>query len=255
MSGWSQGLIRFASKPGIRRSLGISVAVALFLAFAAPFGTGFVPLGVRLAYWVGLMLPGAIWGDTVADWIFRGSRFAGRPWLGVFVLGVLIGVPYILVVWLVTGLTIGPPLRLSTLPYFVAPVFLVTAAMIGISMLAERRPRETHAAPPGSEPPKFLARLPLKLRGAEVWAVEAEDHYLRIHTDRGSDLVLMRLSDAVTELEGLEGAQTHRSWWVAKSAVQSASRGDGRATLTLKGGITAPVSRTYARTLRREGWY
>ncbi len=38
---------------------------------------------------------------------------------------------------------------------------------------------------------------------------------LHFHTDRGSDLILMRLSDALTELKGLEGAQTHRSWWVA----------------------------------------
>ncbi|MBU3970468.1 MAG: LytTR family transcriptional regulator DNA-binding domain-containing protein, partial [Alphaproteobacteria bacterium] len=83
----------------------------------------------------------------------------------------------------------------------------------------------------------------------------SEDHYLRIHTDRGSDLILMRLSDALVELEGLEGAQTHRSWWVAKDAVRGVSRGDGRATLTLEGGIAAPVSRRYAKALRETGWY
>jgi DNA-binding LytR/AlgR family response regulator len=97
--------------------------------------------------------------------------------------------------------------------------------------------------------------LPLKLRGAEVWAVEAEDHYLRLHTSKGQDLILLRLSDAVAELEGVEGAQTHRSWWVAKAAVRDARRGDGRATLTLANGVEAPVSRAYARTLREAGWY
>ena len=66
----------------------------------------------------------------------------------------------------------------------------------------------------------FLDRLPLRLRGATIRAVQAEDHYLRLHTDRGSDLILMRLSDAVSELEGLEGARTHRSWWVAREAVR-----------------------------------
>jgi DNA-binding LytR/AlgR family response regulator len=71
----------------------------------------------------------------------------------------------------------------------------------------------------------------------------------------GQDLILMRLSDAVSELEGLEGAQTHRSWWVAKDAVTGAERGDGRATLTLKDGSEVPVSRAYARTLRAEGWF
>ena len=98
-------------------------------------------------------------------------------------------------------------------------------------------------------------RLPPRLRGATLHAVQAEDHYLRLHTDRGSDLILMRLSDAVAELEGLEGARTHRSWWVARDAVRDASRGDGRAALTLEGGLVAPVSRRYARALREAGWY
>ena len=85
--------------------------------------------------------------------------------------------------------------------------------------------------------------------------MEAEDHYLRLHTSRGSDLILMRLADAVAELEGIEGAQTHRSWWVAKAAVVDARRGDGRAVLTLTNGVEAPVSRSYAGALRAAGWY
>ena len=59
----------------------------------------------------------------------------------------------------------------------------------------------------------------------------------------------------MTELEGIEGAQTHRSWWVAKDAVEAAKRGDGRAVLTLKGGAEVPVSRAYARGLREAGWF
>ncbi|WP_417487125.1 LytTR family DNA-binding domain-containing protein, partial [Maricaulis sp.] len=47
----------------------------------------------------------------------------------------------------------------------------------------------------------------------------------------------------------------HRSWWVAREAVQSAERGDGRAKLVLAGALTAPVSRTYAPKLRDAGWY
>jgi DNA-binding LytR/AlgR family response regulator len=64
----------------------------------------------------------------------------------------------------------------------------------------------------------------------------------------------MRLADAIGELEGIEGAQVHRSWWIARDAITEAERGDGRATLTLKDGVTVPVSRTYARILRENGW-
>src|SRR5690606_13712732 len=104
-------------------------------------------------------------------------------------------------------------------------------------------------------PVRFLERLPLRLRGATLLAVEAEDHYLRLHTDRGSDLILMRLGDAVAELDGLEGARTPRSWWVARGAVDGVARGERRAALTLEGGLEVPVSRTAARELRAKGWW
>jgi DNA-binding LytR/AlgR family response regulator len=131
-------------------------------------------------------------------------------------------------------------------------VFAVTSVLIIINVLVARRFDVVTSA--SSQPPKFLERLPLKLRGAEVWAVEAEDHYLRLHTSKGQDLILMRLSDAVPELQGIEGAQVHRSWWVARAAITDAVRGDGRATLTLKDGAEVPVSRPYARLLRQSGW-
>ena len=66
---------------------------------------------------------------------------------------------------------------------------------------------------------------------------------------------VLPLADALAELEGLEGAQTHRSWWVARDAVRDVARGDGRATLTLDGGLSVPVSRRHARALRAASWY
>ena len=110
-------------------------------------------------------------------------------------------------------------------------------------------------APPAEPQSAFLDRLPPRLRGATLYAVEAEDHYLRVHTAKGSDLILFRFSDALGELAGLDGAQTHRSWWVARDAVRAVARGDGRATLTLDGGLKAPVSRAHAPALRAAGWF
>ena len=90
--------------------------------------------------------------------------------------------------------------------------------------------------------------------GGTLYAVKAEDHYLRLYTSKGEDLILMRLADALSELEGLEGAQTHRSWWVAKEAVQEVKRAEGKVSLMLTGGIEAPVSRANVKPLREEGW-
>ena len=101
----------------------------------------------------------------------------------------------------------------------------------------------------------LTGKLPPHLRRSRLLALQAEDHYLRVHTEAGDGLILMRLGDAIAAVETLDGARTHRSWWVARDAVERVSRGDGRATLTLANGVEVPVSRTYAPKLREAGWY
>lgn len=237
------------------RGFAVSAVAGVFLALIGAFGTDAAPLPLRLVYWTGLCLAGAVVGTWVSHFIGREGRADAHPWLygALTVLGITL--PFTAVVWLVSELVFHGGLRPNNLPVYLGPVFIVTVAMTALNFLVQRQPVETHAAPAGSPAPRFLDRLPAKLRGAELYAVEAEDHYLRLHTSRGEDLILMRLSDAVAELEGIEGAQTHRSWWVAKAAVEDARRGDGRATLRVRGGIQAPVSRAYAKALREAGWF
>lgn len=235
---------------GYARGALVAVVAGLFLAVAGAFGTGDTPLGPRLLYWQLLMLLGYLWGAFVARFFFGPEGRGGSPWLKGLLASVVMSVPFTAVVWIASRTLFGSRIPLAGLPILFASVMIVSAVMTVIYLLVER-PRMTHASP---QPPKFLERLPLKLRGAEVWAVEAEDHYLRLHTSKGQDLILMRLGDAVAELEGIEGAQVHRSWWVARDAITDAKRADGRATLTLKDGSEVPVSRTYAGPLRERGW-
>lgn len=239
------------------RGVVIALSGGLLLAFSGAFGTGEAPLGLRLAYWVSMMLVGGLWGGLCARALDRFLDLDERPWLSVVALTAVISGPLSVGVWAATGLFFAGRLYpLAALPEMILPVAVITLAVSAISVFIEKgRPVQTHVGPAGSAPARFLDRLPFRLRGAAIRAVEAQDHYLRIHTDRGSDLVLMRLSDALAELEGLEGAQTHRSWWVARDAVRAVARGDGRAVLTLEGGVEAPVSRRYARALRAAGWY
>jgi hypothetical protein len=238
---------------GYLRGLAIALAAAAFLTFAGAFGTGDAPFGVRAAYWLTLMIVGYVFGSFVASFAFRTARRRAWPtWLRVVSASLLMAVPMTAIVGLGSRLFFGSSMSLSAWPLLFIPVLSVALVLTTINTLVEtRRTAMTHASP---QPPKFLERLPLKLRGAEVWAVEAEDHYLRLHTSKGQDLILLRLADAVAELEGIEGAQVHRSWWVARDAITNAKRGDGRATLTLKDGAEVPVSRTYAGLLRERGW-
>ena len=235
---------------GWLRGLAITLTAATFLAFAGAFGSGGMSLPVRFAYWLGLMVLGWIWGSFVARSIFRKIARSQSLWLRIAISSVVLSIPYSIVVGVVLQVLVGQAFRLGDMPRLILVVTAISAVMVTLNVLVERQ-GVTSAS---TEPAKFLARLPLKLRGAEVWAVEAEDHYLRLHTSKGQDLILMRLSDAIAELEGIEGAQAHRSWWVAREAITDAVRGDGRATLTLKDGAEVPVSRTYARLLRQRGW-
>jgi hypothetical protein len=236
------------------RLLAVCAAAGTFMALVGAFSTGAEPIGRRLAYWIGLLLVGGLAGGAIARRVFGSGRFQERPWLAGAIVAALLTLPLTLLVWAASTILFrsgwDPAEILRTLP----SVAVVSAAMTAIAYLVGRAQRQTRAEP-AAPPPPFLKRLPPKLRGARIYAVEAEDHYLRVHTDRGSDLILMRLSEAIGELEGLDGAQTHRSWWVAREAVADVERGDGRATLTLGNGVKAPVSRTHARTLREAGWY
>lgn len=102
--------------------------------------------------------------------------------------------------------------------------------------------------------PKVLSRLPVHLQEAELYALSAEDHYVRVHTSKGEEMVLMRLSDAIEETGGVIGAQTHRSWWVARSAIEKISSKGRTAEITLRSEVNVPVSRNALKTLKTMGW-
>lgn len=242
------------------------VIVATLAAFAmtvfGAFGTDAVPLLPRLAYWLLVMEAGALIGVGVTTGVRAWGGLAARRWAEGALVSVLIALPHTLVVLLATIGFFGPwrmePLGIAMLFML---VWLVTAIITAINYAtATPAPMPPPVAAP-SEPapaparPRLAERLAPHLRDAPIHAVQAEDHYLRVHTAAGSELILMRLGDAVPELAGIEGARTHRSWWVARSAVVAAARRDGRGELTLPGGIVAPVSRSAYPELREAGWF
>ena len=100
----------------------------------------------------------------------------------------------------------------------------------------------------------FRMRLSARRRNARLIALEAEDHYVRVHTDAGSELIAMRFAEAMEELAQAHGHRLHRSWWSAADAIEGVRwrRGSGEARLA--GGICAPVSRSHAAALKQAGW-
>lgn len=247
-----------ASGPGrsapLPRTVVISLAIALFLALSGIFGMGGVPLATRLAYWGILVAAGNLVAIGLLCVIRRRGLFGGHV-IARWAAPTVLMTPLTALVWLVDAIMFGHALKAVNLLLLLPNVLLVAAAMTAINILADRPPATPAPEAPGAAPPPFVERLPFRLRGATIRAVQAEDHYLRVHTDAGDALILMRLSDALAELQGLQGARTHRSWWVARDAVIGVRRGRGRAVFELAGGLEAPVSRSFAPALREEGWF
>jgi len=67
----------------------------------------------------------------------------------------------------------------------------------------------------------------------------------------GSDLILLRLSDAMAELGPKRGRQLHRSWWVAEGAVAKAERGPRP---LLRNGVKVAVSKSFRDQAKEMGW-
>jgi hypothetical protein len=243
------------------RTVAIPVAAAAFLSLTDAFGLEILPLGGRLLYWLFLLGLGQVGSRLIGASLDPMQGSLGKLVLAGAARCILISVPVTLVVWFVTAMALSQSLQIARLPWLYFPVLVVVAAMLSVNLLTQRRPVTTHAETArdgGPQPAKLapiLMRLPPKLRGATLYAVQAEDHYVRLHTNAGSDLVLLRFADALNELRGLEGGQVHRSWWVARDAVTSPSRKDGKLFLVLAGGIEVPVSRTFARALHADGWF
>lgn len=101
--------------------------------------------------------------------------------------------------------------------------------------------------------PRLHDRLSAGFGGA-ILALESEDHYVRVHGLNESELILIRLRDAIAEMDDISGEQTHRSWWVAKEAVAETAGAGRNREIRLVNGIRAPVARDSVDRLRRSGF-
>ncbi len=111
--------------------------------------------------------------------------------------------------------------------------------------------RHNNAHTPGTEkfaPPVFLTKTNPRL-GQNLVALQAQEHYLKVYTDTGSELILYRFGDAITELKNWPGLRVHRSFWVAKNAITGVEPKGRSYELTLNNGLRIPVSQSYRSAL------
>ena len=270
--------------PDARRltiDFGVMLALGFALALLGPFGTYALPFAARLAYWLLLTLPGYALFMPAMVLATHAARRLDLPTPALWAAAcALASVPMTLVIWC-ANLALGLPVRwpgFERLAGGYAQVLIVAGIACTIfwfgsaarrgeiarSQTAPPEPAPPEPAPPEpvvpvpmvespAQGPRLLDRLPPHL-GRALIALEMEDHYVRAHTAQGSALLLMRMRDAVAELDGTEGAQIHRSWWVARAAVEAVRRDGRNYRLRLTGGIEAPVARSMVVPLQDLGW-
>lgn len=237
------------------RVIAVYAAFGLFMAVLNPFASVTdVPFAQAALYWVLMIVWGGVAGE-ILGWAIQ-VRWPKWPvWVYLPVLSIAQAAVILPIVLLAEDVLMRRPHPWEDAPVLGFFVLVVTIAGGALRLLAQRAfAKKGSAATPGAPPASFLDRLPIKFRAGEIYAVSAEDHYLRVHTSLGETLILMRLSDAIREIGALDGLQTHRSWWVARQGLADISKADGKLVLKLKSGAEAPVSRTYAQAVRQAGW-
>lgn len=258
--------------------LTIMTTIGVVLALIGPFGSFAEPLAYRLVSWVTFAWIGYVIYSSVNGIADRLAKGLALPRVFAWALTVLLAtVPMTIVVYSIgylPGSVPAPSLEGALTNYFY--VLIVGGGITGFFYLIDAR-REVEpapspqsvegaslqepdivapAAPEPTPPPStnpLLDQLPASL-GSEIIALEMEDHYVRVHTALGSELVLMRLRDAMGHVAEIEGRQVHRSWWVARGAVEDVRREGRNVRLVLSDTLEAPVSRAQVSELKEAGW-
>ena len=229
------------------RAVAIFAGLAVILTLIAPFGaeraTG--PL-LRFCYW--LLIVVLTYATGYLAHCFALVRYARQPVLHVAISMLITAAGANLVVFGVNLLILSDvPAGLDLLRTIVN-ISVIAMIIAGIFHLLPDEPAMEEARRHCA----LMDRLPLEKRGPLV-ALSVEDHYVRIRTLSGEDVLLMRLSDAIRETGDINGLQVHRSHWVALDQVKTARRrGDG-AMLQMNIGPDIPVSRSNLPAVRKAG--
>ena len=232
--------------------LALLIVAGVFVGLIGPYGSAEIPTGPRIAYWLILIIGGGVIGIALDTAI--GRRFKGF-WPRLAIDSVLM-TPFVsLLVIVVAHLMFAAPRGSRRFARLGVEVFILSMAVMALRQLAWREAVAPAAPAENAEPSDaFRQRLSAKRREARLLAVEAEDHYLRVHTDAGCELITARFGDALEELSGWPGFRTHRSWWVATCAIDGVRWSRGRGELRLTSGLVVPVSRSQAQSLKTAGW-
>ncbi len=250
----------FTVPPHLRRIAiegAILVALGAMMGVLGPYGTGEAAIVRRYVYWLAAIVLGGAIGIAIDRAFSRLVASLGRR---VIVNSLAMTPPVMVLVMVLNTVVMRYPLGWHDLGELAWRVLVISLLVMTIRALVWRPPavvveeRRIVAPPLPEAEALFRRRLPARLRTARLIALEAHDHYLKVHTDAGCEMITARFADALGELGQAYGYRTHRSWWVAADAIEAVKWSRGSGSARLAGGVVAPISRTQAVTLREAGW-
>jgi len=249
-------LQRLITSPSHWIGLGSMIVV---LAIIGPFDTFTVqPFAERLVYWIIMAPLNYIIGFGVSHFTAHLAHSRDVPeWLSRLFGGLISGFPIAALVWLINTRIYDFEMG-GNLTFFALLIYCVIIATV-VSMLfylVSLEMRKYKLDDPSSSKsiikPALLQRLPVHL-GQQILSLEAQDHYVKVTTTKGSELILMRLADAIAALPEHTGIQIHRSRWIALEYAASHKRENGKPIIITKDDTHLPVSRSYVKAAREAG--
>ena len=219
---------------------------SLAVAISGPFGSyANLTFAERLLYWPPLLALAVVVSSVIRAFVHGTLGLAGTISSSLLTAGLIasiLTIPLFFGIRLLFDPIFGGVAGLLDIFLVVFSVSLgVCALRISLATEPEKVPEQPVQA---AEPPRLLRRIEPQMQG-RIWAMTVRDHYVDVQTDRGKVSLLMRFSDAMDEVHPVQGAQVHRSHWVAWEGVGSVCREGGKMILHLKNGSQIPVSRNH----------
>ncbi|MFB8343690.1 LytTR family DNA-binding domain-containing protein [Brucella cytisi] len=233
------------------RLWGTFIVVVLVFTITGPFGTDLsMPVAVRFFYWLSVQFAGwataivfCVLADAFLEPVAR-HAFA-RMMIGAIVAAPPIGLWIAFIDW---GFSSRTPTTAAILANAIIALPL-SVLFCTLAYMTLRRDLEAVPRNVSDTPPPLLTRLKPDNRGA-ILRLSAEDHYTRVVTSRGQELILLRFSDAVKEVGETSGLQIHRSHWIADRHVAELRKMNGGLGLLTSDGSLLPISRASQKSAR-----
>jgi len=232
------------------KGLGALGVAVMLCTLSGPFGTievlGVVP---RFAYWSFIIVPTYAVGVAIHAVILAGqSPVSMRKRVIAAGLTAFAVSTYVSLVN-IAALPNYPTDPLARLAAFGVALIIAGLVSFAISLFMAPAKSVTQTQPDRSA---LLDRMSHDKRGPLV-SLHAEDHYVGVETTKGSELILIRLADAIELAHPTQGTRIHRSHWVVNAQVTDYTKDNDAWAVILSNGQSVPVSRGYRKNAIQAG--